>query len=291
MKFLTILFISICSLTLFSQETTSKIPKKTLKSIPLLTQYLIKDSKTTEEKVTAIHKWITENIAYDYELSQGDDYFVGIDPQKILKAKKAISIGYVELMKAMLDVAEIKNEIVSGYVHDIDWEPGELAIIEKHSWIAVYIDGEWLQADPTWDSGYIGRIPTHDKPYSPKVYKKITFPNAAKEAKILKKREQKELVRKKKYDDAEPFTKKIGFVRDPRTAFFLYETDTFLLTHLPVLPIWQLRDDFISIEEFSTTDDSLRMRIANKPSHSAKNLNRIEQFEEYNYLDQLIISG
>lgn len=289
---LSFLLASLCfTVVLFGQNNVNTIPKKTLKSIPLLTDYLTKDCRNTEDKVDSIYTWITNNIAYDYDLSQSEKYFVGIDPDKILASKKALSNGFVELMSAMLNHAQIENEIIVGYVHEVQWEPGELTINDKHNWIAINIDGEWMLADPTWDAGYVARIPTHLKPYAPKIYKKNTFSTPEKEAKATKKREKTEISRKKKYDDAEPFTKKIGFIRDPNKDYFLIESDSFLVTHLPVLPIWQLRDVIISIEEFSNQEDSLRLTIQDKTTNSINNEGNIETYKEQNYLDQLIIMG
>ncbi len=184
-----LLFVSSISI---SQKADSKIPRKIRRSIPLLTHYLTQQKLTDKDRVDAIYTWITENIAYDYDLLQSEKYLTGVDPSTILKSKKAICNGYVELMKAMLDELGIKSETVNGYIHNAHWLPGKIAIKEEHAWIALRIDEKWYLADPTWDSGYIGRIPTNLKPYEPKVYKKTSFKKKKREKKVLEKREKKE---------------------------------------------------------------------------------------------------
>lgn len=168
MRFLSLLVFSLISFHVFSKE--DKIPKRIERSISDLAHYLTRGKSSEKEQALAIYNWVTENIEFDYDVLLGDDYFVGVDPEKILKKRKAVSDGYCEIMKALLDVVKIENETVEGYVHDVSWEPGDLTLDVSHSWIAMKLDGEWSLADPTWDAGYIGRIPIDRKPYKLKKY-------------------------------------------------------------------------------------------------------------------------
>src|SRR5690606_37040528 len=112
---ITLLFLTLSGTCL--SQTSTKIPAKIRKSIPLLTTHLTADKRSDEAKVEAIYTWITENIAYDYDLLQSEKYIVGVDPSKILKSRKALCSGYVELMRAMLYEAGIQSETVTGYIH------------------------------------------------------------------------------------------------------------------------------------------------------------------------------
>lgn len=291
MKNLLFIYLSLLSFISVAQKNEVKIPKKITKSIPLLTHYLTDQKGTGKEKVEAIYTWITENIEYDYDLLQSQKYLTGVDPAVILKAKKAICSGYVELMKAMLDEIGITSESVSGYIHNMHWVPDKIPSKEEHEWIAIRIDETWHLADPTWDAGYIGRIPTHLTPYEPKVYKKTTFKKEKREKRVLARRTKSEIARKKKYDDAPMFTDKIGFVKRPQKDYFLIHSDTFLLTHLPIMPIWQFREDYISIEEFSKSEDSLKM-ILDAPQVEQQDFEmNTNDYIVTNYLDQRIICG
>jgi hypothetical protein len=279
--------ISFCGISQKSKE--DKIPRKTVRSIPMLTAYLTEGVTEKSEKVEAIYTWITENIEYDYAQIEQDDYFTGVDPRTVLKSKKGICSGYVELMKAMLDVAGIPAETVNGYTRNVSWSPGQLVMTETHAWIAYKIKGEWYLADPTWDAGYIGRIPI--EPYTPKEYRKNEFRNSARESRVLTKRQEKEEKRKADFEEKPKYSKKIGFVRDPVLDHLNMHTDTFLLTHLPINPIWQLRSNIISIEEFSTTPDTIAMHLANTGGLTIDYLEEIKAYRDEDYLHQLLING
>ena len=59
---------------------------------------------------------------------------------------KAICAGYALILCQALRYVGMKSQYVSGY------KPGAEA---GHAWTQVQIDGEWYNADPTWDSEYI----------------------------------------------------------------------------------------------------------------------------------------
>lgn len=283
-----ILFITFISL---AQKKEVKTPRKVRKSIPLLAKYLTEKKETETEKVEAIYTWVTENINYDYDLLQSEKYFTGIEPKTILKSKKAICNGYVELMKSILDEVGVKNETVTGYIHNLNWRPGKIAMKEEHAWIAVYMDEKWTLADPTWDAGYIGRIPKKIKSYEVKTYKKTTFKKKEKQEKVLAKTKIKEVERKKRYDDKPLYANKIGFIKFPQKKYFGIHTDTFLLTHLPIMPMWQLRDNMVTIHDFAKSEDSLKVVLEEAKSRRTNFEEKIEDFMELNFLDQQIVCG
>ena len=291
MRFILFLLIFSFSLISFGQDT--KIPPKITKSIPLLAHYLTQEKFTQLDKVTAIHEWITANIAYEYAALSKKDYLIGVDPNTVLKTKKALSDGYVELMTAMLKAVKIESETIIGYVHDAGWEPGDLTLEAGHAWIAIKINDEWKLADPTWDAGYIGRLPIDRNPYKPKKYiwPLNRIKDQLKRGKVEEKRAQEEEDRKLAYDEKPQYSDEIGFVPSPTTEFFLIHSDTFLLTHLPLDPVWQLRKDFISIEDFALSEDSLKLRLA---ADSGKNQNfetGIEVYRSRDFLHQCTVNG
>lgn len=291
MRNLLLTLLTFVVLSAFSQE--DKIPKKIQRSIPDLTRYLTKGKHSQKEKATAIHEWITNNVAFDYDALSSSKHFVGVNPEEILKSKKAISNGYTELMQAMLGEAGIESETVDGYVHDVAWSPGDLTVEVSHSWVAMKLDGEWVLADPAWDAGYIGRLPIDRKPYRPKKYLiPITlYKKEVKKEKVRLKREEEEVKRKEEYDDKPQFKDDIGFVQDPTTEYFMVHPDTFLLDHLPVNPIWQLRADYVSIEDFSKSRDSLKLRLAENGGHNLDYEMGIELFRSRDFLHQFIQNG
>ncbi len=291
MRSLFTLLIFIFSFISLGQD--AKIPPKIMKSIPLLAQYLTQGKFSQRDKVTAIHEWITTNIAYEYSALSKKEYLVGIDPNTVLKVKKALSDGYVELMVAMLRAVKIESETIAGYVHDAGWEPGDLTLEAGHAWIAIKINDEWNLADPTWDAGYIGRLPIERKPYKPKKYilPLNRIKNEMKRNKVEEKREHEEEERKEVFDDKPQYKDEIGFVPFPTTEFFLIHPDTFLLTHLPLDPVWQLRKDYVSIEDFALSEDSLKLRLANDGGNNQDFETGIEVYRSRDFLHQFTANG
>lgn len=274
-----------------AQEETTKIPKSIEKSIPKLANYLVKNSTTSEEKVTAIYSWITHNISYDYDLLQKPEHYVGLDPKKTLKKKKALSFDFAELMRALLHEIGIESEIVPGYIHDVHWKAGTRVLSGNHTWLTVNIDGEWTLCDPTWDAGYIGRRLNKPLEYTEKIYTKTSFPTEKKQDRVLQRRAKKEIRRKKKYDAKPLYKDEIGFVRDPQKEYFLIHTDTFLLNHLPIIPMWQFRGNPISVEEFSKDEDTLKYIIDSGETNAITYSTGIESYLEQNYIDQMIFTA
>lgn len=291
MRISLILILLFCSS--FAITQSAKTPPKIAKSVPLLAHYVTQGKISQLDKVTAIHEWITQNIAFEYAALSRKAYLVGVDPSSILKSKKALSTGFVELMNAMLTDVNVESETVRGYVHDAAWEPGDLTLEPHHAWLAIKINGEWKLADPTWDAGYVGRLPIDRKPYSPKKYI-IPLERIKKDAKREKTAERRGLEeeeRKEIYKNKPLYKDEIGFVPFPATDFFLIHPDTFLLTHLPLDPIWQLRKDFISIEDFALSKDSLRLRMAADSGKTQDYETGIELYRSRDFLHQYIVNG
>ena len=291
MKFTVALLFIALSVFSFSQTEEQKIPRKTRKDVTLLANYLTRNIQSKEKKVEAIYQWITENIQYDYAALEKGTFSILSDPKQTLKSKKATNAGYTELMKAMLDAIEIENETVSGYTHDMHWFPGKLVTEEKHTWIAVKLNGDWQLADPTWDAGYIGRIPKKIKPYQPKKHLKNQWKKPEKTRKKIEKRENNELTRKKKYDEKSVYTNKIGFVPDPSKNYLFLHKDSFLLQHAPTLPMWQLRRNVITLESYSQSQDSLIKAIQANQGVRIDPDKEIENFKELDFLQQLLYHG
>lgn len=137
----------------------------------LLSKKLTSPYKTQKEKVRAIFKWITENIAYDVEglrlpnvyadirvadsIRFTQDYNKEYNRQivnKVLAEKKAICDGYSRLFKTLCDYANINCEIVVG--RGRQWYDVVPDATSNHSWNAVMINEQWHLLDATWGAGY-----------------------------------------------------------------------------------------------------------------------------------------
>jgi hypothetical protein len=140
----------------------------------ILSKQLTASYQTDLQKVRAIFRWITENIAYSkappvskrkqkkavvYQLPEPDDS-TALQPltermaTKVLQDRKAVCDGYARLFKSLCDHAGIRSQIITGYANS-NSSIGTTRFRSNHSWNAVYIDSSWHLLDATWASGVI----------------------------------------------------------------------------------------------------------------------------------------
>ena len=128
-------------------------PKHVENSLSKLADYLIEPAKNDREKVRAIYRWITHNIAYDDE-----DFFSGHTSDSslegVLRSRRAVCEGYAGLFKLLGQAAGLEVENISGYSKGYSYSVEGTDTI-NHAWNAVKIDGQWQLIDTTWGAGYL----------------------------------------------------------------------------------------------------------------------------------------
>ena len=140
------------------------------KDVASLTESLTRNCTSDKQKLTAIFRWITQNISYTTftrqqrpsvsatETEPDDDG--PLKPlnervaESVLKRRTAFCDGYARLLATMCAHASIRCEIICGYANG-----GSGKAIPKfgvnHYWNAVWLDGKWQLLDATWASGYL----------------------------------------------------------------------------------------------------------------------------------------
>jgi len=142
------------------------------------------------EKVEAIFKWVSNNIAYD--LKMFEDFKTGERDKikgkrikrsemeehnaekvsKALKKKKGICEDYALVFKAICDEANIESDIVKGWIRN---DPSKLRSTGvKHKWNVVKIGDEWLHCDATYAAGFVNNYDEFVFDYEAESY---FFPN------------------------------------------------------------------------------------------------------------------
>ena len=124
------------------------------------------------EKVAAIFRWITDNIAYKvrsypvraprqarYQPEPVDTALAGLSLNEIvaydvLRKREGVCNGYTKLFKTLCDYAGIRSEIITGYARTNTGRTGD-RFRSNHTWNAVMIDSAWHLLDVTWASGFI----------------------------------------------------------------------------------------------------------------------------------------
>lgn len=97
----------------------------------------IKDTMTDKEKVKQIHNYIINNTKYDQDRSDNKITNYSSDNAfGVLTQNYGVCGGYTDTMMLFLERFGVKSIRISS---------------ENHIWNYVYLDGEWLHLDLTWD--------------------------------------------------------------------------------------------------------------------------------------------
>ncbi|MEP7374075.1 MAG: transglutaminase domain-containing protein [Chitinophagaceae bacterium] len=137
----------------------------------VLAGQLTANCPTDLEKVRAIFRWITDNIAYrtkettvrkkksKFTIEEPDDT-TDLKPldervaENVLANKVAVCDGYARLFKILCNYAGVRAEVINGYGKTEPYKVHQ-RFRSNHSWNAVMIDSVWQLLDVTWASGYI----------------------------------------------------------------------------------------------------------------------------------------
>lgn len=109
----------------------------------------IKSNMSTREKIKVIHDYIIDNTEYDTLKTSdiNDKTYLSNTAYGVLIEGYGICSGYSDAMKIFLDKLNIINYKISN---------------DQHIWNLVYLDGQWLHLDLTWDDPISDKNITRD---------------------------------------------------------------------------------------------------------------------------------
>lgn len=124
----------------------SKVIYPVSEEIKRVSNEIVSDAVTEEEKVIRLYTWIVENVAYDRDsvVKGWDSYMV---PEDIINSKIAVCHGMSLLLQSLCYAQNIPCLVYTGMLYDIDGA-------ESHAWNEIYINNEWLVFDTTSDTRY-----------------------------------------------------------------------------------------------------------------------------------------
>lgn len=104
---------------------------------------LTKDLKTDAEKAKAIYNYIVMNMKYDY--TKKDKLTAGYVPNidEVFLAGSGICYDFSSVLAGMLRSVGIPAKLVKGY---------STTTPVYHAWNEVYLDGQWMIVDASYDS-------------------------------------------------------------------------------------------------------------------------------------------
>lgn len=260
MKITIAIILCFVSTTIFAQKTENqpKTPLKALKSTRTLTNYLTEGITDDSLKTVAIYNWITNNISYDYDALKSTKPLSFSTGKEILKSKKTLCQGYCTLLVEMLDHAGIRAATIEGYTQSYQTDSLRYFFESDHEWVVFSIRNKWYLCDPTWDSGYIGRLPKkhtlQEKREKTEKRREKRLARTRKEQKrnrLLKKWEEKDKeTEDENLDEQDNLTNKIGYIKNASRHYFMLDPDQFLVNHLPTIPELQLRTHPVSMQDY-----------------------------------------
>lgn len=211
--------------------------------IDKLTTKITNGIDTDTGKVLAIHTWITNHIKYDIKKFVTHNYRRD-KTQRVLLRRKAICLGYSDLFDDMCQAAGVLSTSVPGYAKTLDKDVTDSFYLDEHIWNAAKVEDGWVLIDNTWDAGYI-------RWYRKSIETYILNALFINYTRIV-------------YDPKFKFA--------PHKTYFAKSGLFFSTDHLPNIPIWQLLDTTISIEDFQKDSTSYYFSYK-KDKHSSNRNN------------------
>jgi len=113
--------------------------------VTALAQAITKEAKTDREKLQAIHNYVVNNIAYDYDKIENLPKGYIPSAEATLEDGKGICYDFAAITAAMLRAVDVPTKLIKGY---------SAYTSAYHAWNEVLVDGEWVVVDTSTDSIY-----------------------------------------------------------------------------------------------------------------------------------------
>ncbi|CAG9622513.1 transglutaminase domain-containing protein [Sutcliffiella rhizosphaerae] len=117
-----------------------------------LAKDLTSGKQAAREKALAIYQYVAKNVSYDVQKYKNNEFSWDDSAIKTLNTKTGVCQDYAYLTIALMRASGLEARYVEGRAGS-PW-PG------NHAWVEANIDGQWVEMDPTWGSGYLDRNDT-----------------------------------------------------------------------------------------------------------------------------------
>lgn len=129
---------------------------QTLRELRRIAEEVTAGIDDSYQKAKALNTWVSDNIYYDHDASEGIITSETVTLYNILITKRTVCSGYANIYAALLECAGIKAVSINGGAVGDGCTYEQLA--EKtlvHEWTAFWYEEEarWVVVDPCWDSG------------------------------------------------------------------------------------------------------------------------------------------
>jgi hypothetical protein len=124
-----------------------EVPPEAQTDLQSVARYLAEREPDLALRAKALHDWVADNVAYDTASLADGSYAGKQEAQEVFRTRKAVCDGYVNLLVAMGEAAQLHFVPISGETH--------AQSPKGHAWAAVELQGRWWLLDPTWGAGYV----------------------------------------------------------------------------------------------------------------------------------------
>lgn len=125
-----------------------RAPHSLRDSLPGLVDYLLEPARTEREKARSLYTWLTHTITYDEDASR-QERRINQSTGDILRRGHGICFDFSVLYAELCRQAGLQCVSVSGYSRQ-GLGAMEMPSTPNHSWNAIFLEGQWRLADPTW---------------------------------------------------------------------------------------------------------------------------------------------
>ena len=124
-----------------------------------LSNRIVGEETNDYNKLFLLHKWVVENIYYDYDAYYSDTSTFS-DSTSILSNKRSVCNGYATLLQDLIRAQGIPCIKVTTYSLGLSTNGGSFSINadkanmtrSNHAHVEAWVNGRWVIMDPTWDS-------------------------------------------------------------------------------------------------------------------------------------------
>lgn len=123
-------------------------------SVAAMSNEIVGSETDPYTKVFLLHKWVAENIYYDYDAYYSGTYAsssYSLDSASVLETRRSVCEGYSRLLKDLILAQGITAIFSQNLSLDGSYALGT-AGGELHAHTEAYVNGRWITMDPTWDS-------------------------------------------------------------------------------------------------------------------------------------------
>lgn len=130
-------------------------------AVKKLSDQIVGSETSDYAKLFLLHKWVAENIYYDYDYYLHNSGDIVYKADEVLNSRRTVCEGYANLLNALIRAQGIPSMHCTTKALGLGTGGGSFALKTdynfsdddaEHAHVEAWADGRWVVMDPTWDS-------------------------------------------------------------------------------------------------------------------------------------------